>query len=97
MHCKANCRYMWNLHHDCQQHIGCVLKVNSLLNFPVNLRDLVQLKISDVLFLGGKKCLACGERIYHDKWHITPKLAEERWAYKEARARELSDVVDFLE
>ncbi|KAK2169528.1 hypothetical protein LSH36_9g13043 [Paralvinella palmiformis] len=48
-------------------------------------------------FTGGKKCPACGNRIYHEKWKITPELAEARWAHKEARRRELSEVVDFLE
>ncbi|XP_031565078.1 uncharacterized protein LOC116300360 isoform X1 [Actinia tenebrosa] len=47
-------------------------------------------------FTGGKKCPVCGNTIYHDRWQITPKLAEERWAHKEAKNRELSEVVDFL-
>ncbi|XP_071941194.1 uncharacterized protein [Antedon mediterranea] len=47
-------------------------------------------------FTGGKKCPACGKRIYHDKWKITPKTAEERWAHEQARQRELEEVVDFL-
>jgi len=50
-----------------------------------------------VVVSGGKKCPACGNRIYHEKWKITPELAEARWAHKEARRRELSEVVDFLE
>ena len=44
----------------------------------------------------GKKCPKCMTRIYHDKWNISPKLAEERWAHHEARKRELDEVVDFL-
>lgn len=44
----------------------------------------------------GKKCPRCNLRIYHDKWNISPKLAEERWAHKEARQREIDEVVDFL-
>ncbi|XP_041452763.1 uncharacterized protein LOC121405854 [Lytechinus variegatus] len=48
-------------------------------------------------FTGGKKCPSCGKRIYHDKWNITPKVAEERWAHQEARRRELDEVVDFLQ
>lgn len=48
-------------------------------------------------FTGGKKCLKCGLRIYHDKWNISPELAEERWAHKEARKREIDEVTDFLD
>lgn len=48
-------------------------------------------------FTGGKKCLKCGLRIYHDKWNISPELAEERWAHKEARQREIEEVTDFLD
>ncbi|XP_077870114.1 uncharacterized protein LOC100372397 [Saccoglossus kowalevskii] len=48
-------------------------------------------------FTGGKKCPGCKQRIYHDKWNITPRLAEERWAHQEAKRRELAEVVDFLE
>lgn len=45
-------------------------------------------------FTGGKKCPVCRSRIYHDKWNIPPKLAEDRWAHKEAKKRELDDVID---
>ncbi|KAL9984109.1 hypothetical protein ACROYT_G006369 [Oculina patagonica] len=48
-------------------------------------------------FQGGKKCPACKQVIYHERWKVTPKLAEERWAHHEAKKRELSEVVDFLE
>ena len=44
----------------------------------------------------GKLCPTCNLRIYHDKWNISPRLAEERWAHKQARQRELDEVVDFL-
>ncbi|XP_032237726.2 uncharacterized protein LOC116618309 [Nematostella vectensis] len=47
-------------------------------------------------FTGGKKCPACGKVIYHDRWKVTPKLAEQRWAHKEAKNRELTEVQDFL-
>lgn len=47
-------------------------------------------------FQGGKKCLACKQRIYHEKWKVTPELAEARWAHEQARNRELGDVVDFF-
>ena len=48
------------------------------------------------MHLGGKKCPKCGQRIFHDKWNVPPKLAEERWAHKEARKREVAEVADFL-
>lgn len=48
-------------------------------------------------FHGGKKCPSCKLRIYHDKWKITPKLAEDRWAHQEAKKRELGEVVEFFE
>jgi len=47
-------------------------------------------------FKGGKKCLGCKERIYHDKWKVGEKLAEDRWAHHEARMRELDEVSDFF-
>lgn len=45
---------------------------------------------------GGKKCLKCKERLFHDKWNVAPKLAEERWAHQEARKREVAEVAEFL-
>ena len=48
-------------------------------------------------FDGGKKCPKCGKRIYHEKWNISPELAEQRWAQKEARKREIEEVTDFLD
>ena len=47
-------------------------------------------------FEGGKKCLACQKRIYHEKWKVTPELAEARWAHEQARNREIGDVVSIL-
>ncbi|KAG7206099.1 hypothetical protein KM043_003493 [Ampulex compressa] len=47
-------------------------------------------------FHGGKKCPSCGQRVYHDKWGLSEKLAEDRWAHQQARARELSEVEDFF-
>lgn len=47
-------------------------------------------------FHGGKKCPSCGQRVYHDKWGLSDKLAEARWAHQEARARELAEVEDFF-
>lgn len=47
-------------------------------------------------FTGGKKCPGCKQRIYHEKWNISPALAEARWAHHQARERELDEVTDFL-
>jgi len=47
-------------------------------------------------FEGGKLCPGCRQRIYHEKWKVTPELAEARWAAEQAKARELGDVVDFV-
>jgi len=47
-------------------------------------------------FTGGKDCPECGNRIYHEKWKVTPELAEARWASEQAKARELGDVVEFV-
>eukprot|EP00088_Acartia_fossae_P015668 TRINITY_DN18621_c0_g1_i1.p1 TRINITY_DN18621_c0_g1~~TRINITY_DN18621_c0_g1_i1.p1 ORF type:complete len:331 (-),score=-0.05 TRINITY_DN18621_c0_g1_i1:241-1233(-) len=47
-------------------------------------------------FQNGKMCPACGNRIYHEKWKVTPELAEARWASEQAKARELGDVVEFI-
>lgn len=38
----------------------------------------------------------CGIRLAHDRWVVNVKLAESRWAQKQARQRELDEVVDFL-
>ncbi|PRD22681.1 UNVERIFIED_CONTAM: hypothetical protein NCL1_48476 [Trichonephila clavipes] len=48
-------------------------------------------------FHGGKKCPSCKKRIYHEKWKLTPKLAEDRWAHQEAKKRELGEVVEFFD
>ncbi|XP_064617730.1 LOW QUALITY PROTEIN: uncharacterized protein LOC135481891 [Liolophura sinensis] len=48
-------------------------------------------------FKGGKKCPSCEYRIFHHQWNVSPELAEARWAHKEARKRELDEVMDFLE
>ncbi|XP_037818986.1 uncharacterized protein LOC119608585 [Lucilia sericata] len=39
---------------------------------------------------------SCGIRLAHDRWVISVKVAESRWAQKQARQRELDEVVDFL-
>ena len=43
-----------------------------------------------------KKCPICGKRIFHDKWNVSAKLMEDRWAHQEARKREVDEVADFL-
>ena len=53
-------------------------------------------KKKSIVFTDGKKCPACKKTIYHEKWNATPRLAEDRWAHKEAKQRELEEVVDFL-
>ena len=54
--------------------------------------------INNLTFLGIKKYVSCGQRIFHEKWKIPPdpKLAEERWAHQEARKREIAEVAEFL-
>merc|ERR1712062_320032 len=47
-------------------------------------------------FTGGKKCPACGKQIFHEKWKISAEVLENRWAHKQAKQRELEEVVDFL-
>lgn len=44
------------------------------------------------------KCAACGEPIEHTHWTKAGKraLLEKRWAFEEARRREVGDVGDFL-
>ncbi|KAK6192873.1 hypothetical protein SNE40_004270 [Patella caerulea] len=47
-------------------------------------------------FIGGKKCPSCDKRIYHEKWKVSAEVMENRWAHKQAKQRELEEVVDFL-
>ena len=49
-----------------------------------------------LFLLGGKKCIVCRQRIAHDKWNISPHIAEQRWAHQQARQREIDEVADFL-
>ena len=56
----------------------------------------VSLFCDNLFFSGGKKCPTCNQRIFHDKWNVPPKLAEDRWAHQEARKREIAEVADFL-
>lgn len=39
----------------------------------------------------------CGIRISHDKWVVSPAVAEVRWAQKQAREREIQEVIDFMQ
>lgn len=39
----------------------------------------------------------CSIPLHHDRWGLSPKIAEARWANKQARARELEEVKDFLQ
>ncbi|XP_078312740.1 uncharacterized protein LOC144619196 [Crassostrea virginica] len=48
-------------------------------------------------FSAGKFCPTCGKQIFHDKFKVSAELQEARWAHKQARQRELAEVVDFLE
>lgn len=52
--------------------------------------------VNFIINIGGKKCLICHDRVSHDKYKLTPELAEARWAHQQARDRELEEVVDFL-
>ncbi|KAF5308254.1 hypothetical protein FQR65_LT06247 [Abscondita terminalis] len=45
---------------------------------------------------GNKRCALCGEKIFHHKWCVSDKLAENRWAHEQARERELAEVEDFF-
>lgn len=45
---------------------------------------------------GTKEGTGCGQRLLHDKWALDPKKAEQRWAHKLARDRELEEVMDFF-
>ena len=33
------------------------------------------------IFQNGKSCPDCGVRIYHEKWKVTPQLAEARYVF----------------
>ncbi|GFR62226.1 E3 ubiquitin protein ligase RIN2 [Elysia marginata] len=48
-------------------------------------------------FSEGKFCPACGKQIFHDKFKVSAKTLEDRWAHKQAKQRELEEVVDFLD
>lgn len=39
----------------------------------------------------------CNMRLSHDRWGVSVKLSEARWAQQQARERELEEVIDFLQ
>lgn len=45
---------------------------------------------------GNKRCQTCNKLIFHHKWSLSDKLAEDRWAHEQARERELSEVEEFF-
>eukprot|EP01086_Lenisia_limosa_P016207 TRINITY_DN5857_c0_g1_i1.p1 TRINITY_DN5857_c0_g1~~TRINITY_DN5857_c0_g1_i1.p1 ORF type:complete len:263 (-),score=42.72 TRINITY_DN5857_c0_g1_i1:71-859(-) len=45
---------------------------------------------------GGKTCSICNEVVYHKKYNLDASALERRWAFKEARIREVLDVSEFL-
>lgn len=49
-------------------------------------------------FQGGKKCPweKCDNRVYHDKWAVSPEILEKRWGKKMEDNRELYDLEEFL-
>lgn len=83
-------------------HVGIAIwRPNPGILFSLKMKDIKRkhhhfLELLFWYFTGGKKCPACKQVIYHERWKVTPKLAEERWAHHEAKKRELSEVVDFL-
>jgi hypothetical protein len=90
---RVYCSHIY--HHDCLilymktppfQGTSCIA-----LHFKNFKSCLIQIFVS-----GGKKCLGCDNRIYHEKWKVTPELAEARWAHEQARIRELGEVVEFF-
>jgi hypothetical protein len=42
------------------------------------------------------ECPACGERVTHPDWPLDVAVLERAWARKQAKQRELDDVLDFL-
>ena len=82
--CSVVC-YVFSCTHDIVHDCTCVISLSLPLHGVVH-----------IYIVGGKKCLVCGARVAHDKWNISPRLAEQRWAHHQARLREIDEVVDFL-
>jgi len=49
-------------------------------------------------FEGGKKCPweKCKNRVWHDKWAVSPEILEKRYGKKQEDNKELYDMEDFL-
>lgn len=43
-----------------------------------------------------KTCPACARPIQHPRWTANKKLLEKRWAYEQAKQREVGEVMDFM-
>lgn len=48
-------------------------------------------------FKDGKKCPICQKQIFHEKWKESAEVLEQRWAHKQAKQRELAEVMDFMD
>ena len=48
-------------------------------------------------FNENKQCPVCKLTIYHERWKETPQVLADRWAHKQAKQRELEEVIDFLQ
>ncbi|KAL8575354.1 hypothetical protein ACOMHN_048647 [Nucella lapillus] len=48
-------------------------------------------------FAAGKFCPADKKQIFHERWQTSASVMEQRWAHKQAKQRELEEVMDFLE
>ena len=61
-------------------------------------RDCLDEYVKKPPFKGGKPCMApgCAQRVFHERWNISERSAEARWAHQEAKRRELAEVVEFL-
>lgn len=63
--------------------------------------DTIPFSIVEVMASQNKKSeslnTTCSIPLHHDRWGLSPKIAEARWANKQARARELEEVKDFLQ
>ncbi|XP_076444914.1 uncharacterized protein LOC143282914 [Babylonia areolata] len=48
-------------------------------------------------FAAGKFCPVDKKQIFHEKWQTSASVMEQRWAHKQAKQRELEEVMDFME
>lgn len=86
-------------------HSGCLQKYFCEPPFPVGgklcLADKKHARPDSIAVKVHKSAMknnvsGCGQRLMHDKWALDPKKAEQRWAHKKARDRELEEVEDFF-